>query len=157
MFIARICNLFHENNIPFAVVGGYAVAMHGVARGTFDVDIITVIDEENLRKIETALNSIGMRPILPVSAGDLFANLEKYKRERNLVAWNFMHPTRMRDSLDIVITDDMRDFEIIEVDSDFGKIPTLSLDSLIQMKSRVNREQDLKDIAALKLLREQKK
>lgn len=101
MFIARICNLFRENDIPFAVVGGYAVAMHGVA-------------------------------------------------------WNFMHPTRMRDSLDIVITDDMRDFEIIEVESDFGKIPTLSLDSLILMKSRLNREQDQKDVAALRSLRQQK-
>ncbi len=156
MFIARICNLFREYNIPFAIVGGYAVAMHGVARGTFDVDIITAISEENFIKIETALAAIGMESILPINATDLFENLEKYKGERNLIAWNFRHPTRMRDSLDIIIADDMRDFEIVEVESDFGKIPTLSLNSLILMKSRLSREQDQKDVAALRMLKQDK-
>jgi hypothetical protein len=156
LFIARICTLFRERSIPFAIVGGYAVAIHGVARGTFDVDIITEITADNFRKMEEALFSVGMKSIVPVNAAELFANLEIYKKEKNLVAWHFLHPTRMRDSLDIIITDDMRDFEIVEVQSDFGKLPTLSLESLITMKSRVNREQDQKDVAALKLLREKR-
>lgn len=156
MFIARINEVFKAHGIPFAIVGGYAVAIHGVARGTFDVDVITLLTEENLEKIELAMKTLGMKSLLPISAKDLFANLEKYKSERNLVAWNFIHPARMRDSLDVIITDDVRDSEIIEVPSDFGMLPTLSLDSLIIMKSRVNREQDQKDVNALKALKARK-
>lgn len=157
MFIAKICNLFRERNIPFAIVGGYAVAFHGVVRGTFDVDVITEVSEENFLKIEAALTSIGMKSLLPVSASDLYANLDKFKTEKNLVAWNFIHPQRMRDSLDIIITDDLRHVETVEVVSDFGKVPVLSIDSLIKMKGRVNREQDQKDIQALRALKDKRK
>ncbi len=152
MFIAEICKLFKTRDIPFAIVGGYAVALHGVVRGTFDVDIVTEISEKNFVKIEEAVTFLGLKPRLPVSARDLFANLEEYKKSRNLVAWNFNNPLRMRESLDIIVTDDIKQMEIVEVSSDFGNIPVLSIDSLIHMKSRANREQDQKDIAALKAL-----
>jgi len=156
LFIADICKLFRRENIPFAIVGGYAVAIHGVARGTFDVDIVTEISEANLTEIDKTLKSLGMQPLLPITVHDLYTNLEAYKKERNLVAWNFRHPSRMRDSLDIIITDDMRNYEIVEIDSDFGKVPTLSLESLIQMKSRAGREQDEKDVAALRQIKASK-
>ncbi len=153
MFIAKICDLFKRENIPFAIVGGYAVAIHGVARGTFDLDIITEISEANFAKIDQTLRGVGMEPLLPVKVHELFANLDTYIKERNLVAWNFRHPTRMRDSLDIIVTEDMRNYNIVEVESDFGLVPTLSLESLIQMKSRAGREQDQKDVAALKQIK----
>lgn len=155
MFIKQICDLFKTHNIPFAIVGGYAVALHGIARGTFDVDIVTELSEGNFVKIENSLKSIGMKSILPISAQELFRNRERYIEEKNLIAWNFKNPERARDSLDIIINEDLRNLEIIEVVSDFGKMPVLSIDSLIQMKSKANREQDQKDIAALKELKRQ--
>ena len=153
MFIKEITSLFKTHDIPFAIVGGYAVAFHGIARGTFDVDLVTELSEINFVKIERALKSIGMKPLLPVSATDLYGNLSAYIKEKNLIAWNFIHPNRPRDSLDIIVTEDLRNLEIIEVESDLGKIPVLSIDSLIQMKSKANREQDLQDIEALKALK----
>jgi len=153
MFIQRICRLFAEKKIPMAVVGGYAVAIHGVARGTFDLDIITEIGEENFVQIEQTLAGIGMKSILPVDARTLFQNLEAYKRSKHLVAWNFIHPDRVRDSLDILVTEDLRDYETIVVSTDAGEIVTISLDGLIRMKAGVGREQDLEDVKALKKLR----
>ncbi len=41
MFLLRISQAFQQANIPYALVGGYAVALHGAVRGTIDVDIIT--------------------------------------------------------------------------------------------------------------------
>lgn len=156
MFLREITDLFRSQSIPFAIVDGYAVAIHGVARGTFDVDIVTEISEANFQKIEGALRGIGMKPLLPLNASELYQNLALYVSERNLIAWNFIHPTRQRDSLDIILTENLRDLEVIEVTSDLGKIPVLSIDSLIQMKSKANREQDLKDIAALRLIQQKK-
>lgn len=136
-----------------AVVGGYAVAIHGVARGTFDVDIITEISEENFVRIESVLEGIGMKSILPVDARTLFKNLENYKLEKNLIAWNFIHPNRVRDSLDILITEDIRNYQTVLVSAETGEIPTVSLDGLIRMKAAAGREQDLEDVKALKKLR----
>jgi hypothetical protein len=153
MFIRRICQLFADNGIPMAVVGGYAVAIHGVARGTFDVDIITEISEENFVRIESVLEGIGMKSILPVDARTLFKNLENYKLEKNLIAWNFIHPNRVRDSLDILITEDIRNYQTVLVSAETGEIPTVSLDGLIRMKAAAGREQDLEDVKALKKLR----
>ncbi len=136
-----------------AVVGGYAVAIHGVARGTFDVDIITEISEENFVRIESVLEGIGMKSILPVNARTLFKNLENYKLEKNLIAWNFIHPNRVRDSLDILITEDIRNYQTVLVSAETGEIPTVSLDGLIRMKAAAGREQDLEDVKALKKLR----
>jgi hypothetical protein len=154
LFIQRISQLFNDKHIPYAIVGGYAVAIHGVARGTFDLDIVTEVSAENFRRIEEALADIGMKSIIPVSGEALYANLKKFIAEKNLIAWHFVHPSKPRDSLDIIVANDMRDFEIIEVKSDFGNLPTLSLESLIRMKSQANREQDIKDVTALKHLRD---
>lgn len=157
MFIKEITSLFVKHDIPFAIVGGYAVALHGIVRGTFDVDLVTELSESNFVKIENALKSIGMKPLLPVNAADLYRNLAVYIKEKNLIAWNFVHPTRLRDSLDIIITEDLRNLQTEQITSDLGRIPVLSLDSLIQMKAKANREQDLKDIEALKALKRDRK
>lgn|GEM_PF-3508991 len=115
--------------------------------------MVTELSEANFVKIENALKSIGMKPLLPVSAAELFQNLALYAKERNLIAWNFNHPNRPRDSLDIIVTEDLRNLETVEVESDLGKISVLSIDSLIQMKSKASREQDLQDIQALRALK----
>ena len=107
--------------------------------------------------IETTLKSMGLQPLLPVSATELYRNLAKYTTEKNLVAWNFRNPNRLRDSLDIIVTEDLRKLEVVEAQTDFGKIPVLSIDSLIRMKSRSHREQDLRDIAALEAIKKAKK
>ncbi|GAB4445029.1 MAG: hypothetical protein OHK0011_26940 [Turneriella sp.] len=153
MFIKDVANVLKKNGIPFAIVGGYAIALHGIARGTFDLDIVTELSEQNLAKIEATLLSMGMQPLLPVTAVELYRNLATYRTEKNLIAWNFRNPNRLRDSLDVIITEDLRELEVIEAQTDFGKVPVLSIDSLIRMKSRAKREQDLKDIAALEALK----
>ena len=48
-----------ENNVDFAVVGGYAVAFHGHPRGTKDIDILIRADRENAAKLYGALASFG--------------------------------------------------------------------------------------------------
>jgi hypothetical protein len=40
MFIIKVVESLERNKINYAVVGGYAVALHGVVRGTVDLDLI---------------------------------------------------------------------------------------------------------------------
>lgn len=129
------------------------MAIHGVARGTFDLDVITEISEENFLKLESILGSIGLKSILPISATKIFRNLELYQREKNLIAWNFVNPERQRESLDIILTEDIRNCKIEHVKTDFGSLTVISLEDLIRMKSKTNRAQDIEDVRALRKLK----
>ncbi|EOQ97755.1 hypothetical protein LEP1GSC195_0289 [Leptospira wolbachii serovar Codice str. CDC] len=153
MFLKKIQDKLSKEGIPFAIVGGYAVAIHGVARGTFDLDVITEISEENFLKMESILGSIGLKSILPISAMEIFRNLELYQREKNLIAWNFVNPERQRESLDIILTEDIRNCKIEQAKTDFGPLPVISLEDLIRMKSKTNRAQDIEDVRALRKLK----
>jgi hypothetical protein len=153
MFLKKIKDKLSTEGIPFAIVGGYAVAIHGVARGTFDLDLITEISEENFVKMESILGSIGLKSILPISATEIFRNLELYQREKNLIAWNFVNPERQRESLDIILTEDIRNCKIEQAKTDFGSLPVISLEDLIRMKSKTNRAQDIEDVRALRKLK----
>jgi len=62
LFLKDVTDLFLKNRIPFAIVGGYALALHGIARGTFDVDSLIRMKsrshrEQDLRDI-AALEAI---------------------------------------------------------------------------------------------------
>ncbi|TGL75687.1 DUF6036 family nucleotidyltransferase [Leptospira jelokensis] len=154
MFLKKIQDKLSKEGIPFAIVGGYAVAIHGVARGTFDLDVITEISEENFLKMESILGSIGLKSILPISATEIFRNLELYQREKNLIAWNFVNPERQRESLDIILTEDIRNCKIEQAKTDFASLPVISLEDLIRMKSKTNRAQDIEDVRALRKLKQ---
>ncbi len=39
-FLNQICNALQTNRVRYALVGGYAVALHGAVRGTVDVDAL---------------------------------------------------------------------------------------------------------------------
>jgi len=43
MFILKVCESLSNAKIKYAIVGGYAVALHGVVRGTVDVDLLIEI------------------------------------------------------------------------------------------------------------------
>lgn len=43
--------LFNKNNVDYVIVGGYALAFHGVPRYTGDLDILVKADGENAARI----------------------------------------------------------------------------------------------------------
>jgi len=40
MLFYEICDAFKKNKIPYAIVGGYALALHGIVRATIDIENI---------------------------------------------------------------------------------------------------------------------
>src|SRR5579871_1317334 len=91
-FLQRICGCFEQHGIPYAVVGGYAVALHGATRGTLDIDFIVSLDEKVFLKVEEALLALGFRSRLPITAHEVFMFREEYIKNRNLIAWSFYNP-----------------------------------------------------------------
>ena len=63
--LARITRRLKEEEIPFALIGGMAVAAHGFNRFTEDVDLLTT--PEGLRRVHERLVGRGFVPAFPGS------------------------------------------------------------------------------------------
>lgn len=154
MLLIDVCEALAAAGVRFAVAGGYAVALHGAVRGTVDVDIVLALDEPNYVAAEGALQSIGLRPRLPVSAREVFRFRREYIDNRNLVAWSFQDPNDPTRLVDIVLTFDAPQVptEIIRLQG--WSVPILTKAELIRMKEASGRPQDLEDVRALRSLGE---
>jgi hypothetical protein len=152
MFIYRVCAVLDNLKIPYAIVGGYAVAMHGVVRGTVDVDFVISWSLDHLQKVEAAFKQMGLVSRIPVTAEDVFCFKEEYIHRRHLVAWNFYDPAHPLNQVDLIITYDLCARHVQKIETGSGIICVLSLEELIKMKQASGRPQDLEDIKALSSL-----
>ena len=152
IFLERVCLCLESNKIPYAVVGGYAVALHGAVRGTVDVDFIISLQEDIFVAVEKAMNSLGLHSRLPVTAKEVFHFRKEYIENRNLIAWSFVNLKNPMEVVDIIITDNLDDCAIVEKKVATSKIKILSKKDLIKMKKRSGRPQDLSDVEALEKL-----
>jgi len=55
----KLLELFNVHKVEYVIVGGYALAFHGVPRYTGDIDILVRPDDENARKVLAALDEFG--------------------------------------------------------------------------------------------------
>lgn len=72
MFVLNIVNALEKAGIRYALIGGYAVAMHGAVRGTVDIDLVIALDKAQYIALEQAMNQLGLISRLPVSAHEVF-------------------------------------------------------------------------------------
>lgn len=152
MFINKVCDALQKAKIPYAVVGGLAVALHGIPRATFDIDLVIQWSLENLEKMEKVLKELGLFSRLPVNAKSLFDFREEYIKNRNLIAWNFYDPVHPIHQVDIIINYDLVSKTTKTVKMDSGNVKILSQKDLIEMKRASGRPQDLEDVKFLEQL-----
>lgn len=152
MFLLKLVKELDRNNISYALVGGYAVAIHGAVRGTMDVDIVLQWSVDTLVKTENALKRLGLESRLPIAAEDIFNFKDEYINNRNLIAWNFYNPIYPSEQVDIIITHNLDNLNSISISYQNTVIKVLSKKDLIQMKKESGRDQDLLDIEALQKL-----
>lgn len=153
MFIHSVCEALEKAGVPYAIVGGYAVALHGAVRGTVDVDIAIQWSLKNLQNAEKALKKMGLISLVPIDSTSLFHFRIEYIEKRHLIAWNFYDPSNPLNQVDIVINYDLKNIRHTKtIHTSAGKIRILSLKDLIEMKKASGRPQDLEDIKALENL-----
>lgn len=147
-------------NIKYLVVGGVAVNLHGYVRFTGDLDLMVLLEEANLQKLDKVMKKLGYYERLPVSILELkdHKQVKQWLEEKNLQAFSFIPPKNSLLQIDIII-DASLNFEKIYQKRvlkyiDKVQIPVVSIDDLIQMKRKAHREQDLIDLKALITLKE---
>lgn len=137
------------------VVGGVAVNLHGYIRFTGDLDILLLLEENNVKKLEKVMKKLKYFPRLPVSVISLGnqKQVKKWLKEKNLKAFTFMPPKNNPLEIDIIVEESLKFATIAKrkvIKTMEGvKIPVVSVGDLLKMKKRANRENDIRDIEAL--------
>jgi hypothetical protein len=154
MLLERLAKELEKAKVPYAVVGGLALALLGAPRGTVDIDIVVEHSEEIFRRLEQSLERLGLTSRIPVRASEVFNFREEYIRKRNLVAWSFYNPRNPFELVDVIITHDLARMNRVNRNLGATKISVLAREDLIKMKKASARPQDLEDIKVLKMLGE---
>lgn len=149
----------NEKRIKYIVVGGVAVNLYGIPKMTYDIDLILDLEDKNLKMFLGLLREWGFKPKLPVNIMD-FAKSEKRKtwiKNKNMKAFCLLNPEWAMSEIDVVISAPL-DYEKASKNIKYitlhdVSIPTISIDDLIKMKQRTNRQQDKADIRYLRRLK----
>ncbi len=141
--LARVCGLLNASGVKYVVIGGFAVALHGVVRATKDIDILIEPTLGNARRALKALAS------LPWGIARELDPSEMLKKPITVVgddprvdiltlAWSVRY------------ADAAPTAERVEIDG--VEIPYADLDTLIRTK-QTDRFQDKADVESLEQVR----
>jgi hypothetical protein len=132
------------HDVRFMIVGGYAVAAHGHARFTKDLDVRVWVDDQNANRLVSALDDFGFGSV-GLTADDFL--------EEGMVVQLGYPPKR----IDIITQADGVEFDPcwerhIEVEIGDQRVPFISVEDLLANKKASGRPQDLADAAAIEQL-----
>lgn len=151
----KVFNALNKEKVDYLVVGGVAVNLHGYVRFTGDLDLLMLLNEKNIQKMDKAMKKLGYHPRLPVSIHELGERkkVQEWLKKKNLKAFTFMPPRDNPLEIDVIIEESLK-FAIIEKGKTVKRIesvqiPVVSIDHLVEMKRRSGRPNDLQDIEAL--------
>jgi len=151
----KIFQALNKEKIQYLVVGGVAVNLHGYIRFTGDLDLLVLLDEKNLAKLDRVMKKLGYSERLPVSVLELQdqKQVRKWLKEKNMRAYSFTPPKETLLQIDIIIEESLKFEKIAKNKSnkrmDGVTIPVVSIQDLITMKKKANRTQDLEDLKQL--------
>ena len=153
---------FEEAGVRYVVVGGMAVVMSGHVRATVDLDVVVDLEPAAAQQAVRALEGLGLRPRVPVSAAD-FADpsiREGWIRDKHMQVLSFYDPQHLAREVDVFVAYPL-DFETLvarAVPTAVGQrlVPVAAPEHLIEMKRAAGRPRDLDDIQALQRIREGK-
>ncbi len=153
MWIETGVQALEKHKVKYAIVGGYAVILHGVLRATADLDLAISISEKSFVGAEKALMELGLEPRLPVTALEVFKFRKEYIKNRNLHAWSFVDAKNPINVIDIIISQNLDNINTVSRVLGKTKLNVIDIDDLIRMKKHSGRPQDLIDIEALERLK----
>ena len=147
-----------QRKIKYLVAGGIVVNAYGYLRFTKDIDFVIELAPKNIMAAFAALNIVGYRPNVPITA-DQFSdpnNRRRWIQEKDMKVLQFWSDEHRETPVDVFI-DVPFDFETEQSAATWkelqgiGKVPVVSLPTLVQLKRAANREQDRIDLENLRL------
>ena len=158
MFYLDLFATLQRHQVEYVLIGGLAVALHGIERNTMDIDVCLVISPDNLRRMIEAAKELNLSPVLPVPLETLsqIDTLKEWHQQRNLRAFALRTPDLAGVTLDLLLFPPVAPADMCQraVRLVVSGIPIqlASVDDLIALKQSVGRPIDLADIEHLKRL-----
>lgn len=163
MLYGRELKAFAKSKARYVVIGGIAANMYGYPGGTFDLDLITDLSEQNLDKVIHAIKELGYIPRIPIDLNDLkdAHKREIWQKEKNMKAFGLVNPNNIAEHIDLLIYHTL-DFEKVYNDRRIiyhqgMEVPIVSLENLLTLKKEANRDKDKDAIAFLEHLLKRRK
>jgi predicted nucleotidyltransferase len=159
VFIRDLLRALADEHVPYCLVGGVAVNLHGVPRMTYDVDIAVPTTVDTLQQVDRVLTGLGLRCRLPIELVSLADETvrREYRDERNLIAVTYTDPADLLREVDILVSPTIPASELVSraVTLHLDDIPVrvVGLDDLIALKRAADREQDRADVVHLERLK----
>lgn len=159
VFIRDLLRALADANIPYCLVGGVAVNLHGIPRMTYDVDLAVPTTIEALSGVERVLTGLGLQCRLPIRIETLAdaALRDQYRDERSLIAITFTDPRDPLREVDVLVSPPIPTTELvaraITLQLDDIPVRVIHIDDLIAIKRDTGREQDRSDVAHLERIK----
>ena len=137
----KLLALFNEHEVEYVVVGGYALAFHGVPRVTGDLDLLVKADHENAGRILAALDEFD------------FASMQLTRADFAMPG-NVVELGEPPVQIDIMTGLTGLSWEEVaagKVRSDYGQTPVciIGKECLVANKRALGRQRDLADLEAI--------
>ena len=158
MFYLDLFATLQRHQVEYVLIGGLAVALHGIERNTMDIDVCIVVSPDNLHRMIEAAKELNLSPVLPVPLETLsqIDTLKQWHQQRNLQAFALRTPDLAGVTLDLLLFPPVAPADMCQraVRLDVSGIPIrlASVKDLIALKQSVGRPIDLADIEHLKRL-----
>jgi hypothetical protein len=153
-----IVRALNEAGVRYLVAGGLAVNAHGHLRFTKDADFVIQLIPDNIKRVFTALEALGYKPLVPVTAEQFAdrATREGWIRDKGMQVLQLWSDRHRETSIDIFVHEPFPfDEEYVNalIKPLYGSIEVrfVSIPTLIKMKEAAGREQDRIDIEHLRM------
>jgi hypothetical protein len=162
--VEAVAGALNAAGVRYLVVGGLAVNAHGYLRTTVDLDLVVQLHPENVVRGLNALEGIGYKPRIPVTA-EQFADQslrDSWREEKGMLVFQLHSDLHRGTPVDIFV------YEPFEFDAEYSRsiseevapgtpIRIVGLEALFAMKRAANRPKDLADMDALQKIASCKK
>ena len=158
MFYLDLFAALNRHQVSYVLIGGLAVALHGVERNTMDVDVCVVVSPDNMSRLAAAANELNLQPMLPVplSALEDIDTLRRWHTERHLQAFALRSDQLAGVTLDVLLFPPVDPNDMVKRAQQLviAGVPVAlaCIDDLIALKQSAGRPIDLADIKHLKRL-----
>jgi len=156
-----IANALESAGVRYLIAGGLAVNAHGVLRFTKDLDVVIQLVADNISRTFSALESLGYRPSVPVTAKQFSdaGQRQRWLNEKGMQVLQFWSDEHRETPIDIFVDEPFafeEEYERAFLKPLHGTVAVrfVSLRTLIEMKRKVGRPEDLNDVEQLGKLTE---
>ena len=143
--------LFRKYNVDFAIHGDTAIYLWGVRKKIRYVDIVIDFDEENIERFVRLMRNMGMKikgDIKYKFLADFLKKREGYEDNYIIFYHRRIFPWRIK----LWLKDEVRNYSVVEKRLGDIKVPVISLEDLVNFKSRKLSLREIQDIHFMKKL-----